>query len=95
MILSLTGLLSFFVQVFLYFVTGAMLTGMTIGLLVYWTGAALSRVLRISEDDSHPPADEVEPPEPAFDYLAEWKAMGDRQLLSTAIVEEEESSSSP
>ncbi|KAJ5613068.1 hypothetical protein N7510_006262 [Penicillium lagena] len=78
-------------EVFLFFVAGAVLTGTTIGLLVYWTGASLSHVLRISEDSS-PPPDDVEPEEPPFDYLAEWKAMGDRQLLSTAIVEEEESS---
>lgn len=72
--------------------TGALLTGATIGLLVYWTGASLSHVLRISEDDSSPPPDDVEPQERAFDYLAEWKATGDGQLLSTAIVEEEETS---
>lgn len=72
--------------------TGALLTGATVGLLVYWTGASLSHVLRISEDDSRPPPDDVEPPKPPYDYLAEWKAMGDGQLLSTAIVEEEETS---
>lgn len=69
------------------------------GLLLHFTGSSLSQLLRIAEDPFTPPRKQDpdfvdrKAEDAPFDYRAEWQAMGDHKLFSTAIVEEEENSS--
>ncbi|KAJ5107667.1 hypothetical protein N7456_004342 [Penicillium angulare] len=77
-------------EAFLYFVTGAVLTGITVGLFLHFSGGALSELLRLQSNRS-PLA--VEPPTPKKEAL-NWEPKWDHHsFLSSTIPEEEENSS--
>lgn len=76
-------------QAFLYFVTGAVLTGVTVGLFLHFTGGAISQLFRLQSSSPPPYQDELEDTkEPPFDWETKWRD----QYLSTTILEEEETS---
>ncbi|KAJ5552787.1 hypothetical protein N7494_002165 [Penicillium frequentans] len=76
-------------EAFLYFVTGAVITGATVGLFLHLTGDALSELLRLRSGPSPSPKDEPLLKDEPIDWQSKW----DHQLLSTTIPEEEENSS--
>ncbi|KAJ5701476.1 hypothetical protein N7488_009024 [Penicillium malachiteum] len=76
-------------EAFLYFVTGALLTGVTVGLFLYFSGNALTELLRLQSSQSFSPKESLNPK----DEPIEWDSKWDNQLLSSTIPEEEENSS--
>ncbi|KAJ5657941.1 uncharacterized protein N7484_001590 [Penicillium longicatenatum] len=76
-------------EAFLYFVTGAVITGVTVGLFLHFTGDALSELLRLQSSPSPSPKDEPALKTEPIDWQSKW----DHQLLSSTIPEEEENSS--
>ncbi|KAJ5972799.1 uncharacterized protein N7479_002717 [Penicillium vulpinum] len=84
-------------EAFLYFMTGAVLVGATIGMILHFTGSTISQFLQIEESDE-PRRPRVkqelldsEPQNPSFDYLE--VQMEDRKFLPySTILEEEENS---
>ncbi|KAJ5504826.1 hypothetical protein N7463_007700 [Penicillium fimorum] len=82
---------------FIYFMTGAVLVGATIGMILHFTGSTISQLLKIEESDE-PQRPRVkqehldfEPQNPSFDYLE--AQMEDRKFLPySTILEEEENS---
>ncbi|OGE51077.1 hypothetical protein PENARI_c014G06674 [Penicillium arizonense] len=83
-------------EAFIYFMTGAVLIGATIGMFLYFTGTGLSHVLRIEDSDEphrRPVKHEAIDPAPQdspFDYL-DLKTE-DHKFLPSTILEEEETS---
>ncbi|KAJ5252771.1 hypothetical protein N7489_003181 [Penicillium chrysogenum] len=84
-------------EAFIYFMTGAVLVGATLGMMLHFTGSTLSQVLHIEESDE-PRRPRVkqelldsEPQKPSFDYLEAQTE--DRKFLPySTILEEEENS---
>lgn len=76
-------------QAFIYFVTGAVLTGITVGLFLHFAGTSLTQLLRL-ESTRPPPhrAELVDPNEPPADWELKWRD----QYTSFTILEEEETS---
>ncbi|KAJ5375485.1 hypothetical protein N7517_007491 [Penicillium concentricum] len=81
----------------IYFMTGAVLVGATIGMILHFTGSTISQLLQIEESDEpqRPRLKrellEPEPQNPSFDYLE--AQMEDRKFLPySTILEEEENS---
>ncbi|KAJ5902532.1 hypothetical protein N7495_003060 [Penicillium taxi] len=70
----------------IYFVTGAVLTGVTVGLLLHFTGGVLSQLLRI-QSRKLLILKEVVPENSSLDWEFKWE---DR-LQQTTILEEESS----
>lgn len=79
-------------QTILYFMTGAVLTGVTAGLILYYMGDILSQLLRLPSTDPEPaPTDLKEKQEPPFDWETRWR---DHYQSSTILEEDEPSQSS-
>ncbi|KAJ5519152.1 hypothetical protein N7453_001574 [Penicillium expansum] len=84
-------------EAFIYFMTGAVLVGATIGMILHFTGSTISQFLQIEESDE-PRRPRVkrelldfEPQHPPFDYLEAQTE--DRKFLPySTILEEEENS---
>jgi hypothetical protein len=79
-------------QTIIYFMTGAVLTGVTAGLILYYMGDILSQLLRLPSTDSEPaPTDFIEKQELSFDWESRWR---DHYQSSTILEEDEPSQSS-
>lgn len=76
-------------QAFIYFVTGAVLTGITVGLFLHFAGDFLSQLLWL-HDTSPPPhqTDLVDKNDPLVDWEYKWRD----QYPPSTILEEEETS---
>ena len=95
--LSCSSVLSIFLlekltrcQTFIYFVTGAVLTGVSVGLFLHYTGGALSQLLQLQPSQQPLSSDFVDPKEEPIDWESKWG----NQFLSSTILEEEENSQS-
>ncbi|KAJ5302174.1 hypothetical protein PENANT_c008G09725 [Penicillium antarcticum] len=83
-------------EAFIYFMTGAVLIGATIGMFLYFTGTGLSHALLIDGSDEprrravKREAIDPVPQEPPFDYLD--VKIEDQRYLPSTILEEEETS---
>ncbi|OQE43492.1 hypothetical protein PENCOP_c003G08722 [Penicillium coprophilum] len=84
-------------EAFIYFMTGAVLVGATIGMILHFTGSTISQLLQIEESDEprqpHVKREllDSEPRNPSFDYLE--VQIEDRKFLPySTILEEEENS---
>ncbi|KAJ9484528.1 hypothetical protein VN97_g8831 [Penicillium thymicola] len=84
-------------EAFIYFMTGAVLVGATIGMILHFTGSTISQFLQI-EDSDEPQRPRVkrellysEPQHPSFDYL-EPQTEDHKFLPYSTILEEEENS---
>lgn len=76
-------------QAFIYFITGAVLAGITVGLFLHFAGDALSQLLRLHPSNPPPQqADLVGPKDPPLDWETQWRD----QYFSSTILEEEENS---
>jgi len=72
--------------------TGAVLTGVTAGLVLHYIGDALSQLLRLPSTSSEPVlTDLVDQKEPLFDWETKWQ---DTYQSSTILEEDENSQSS-
>lgn len=72
--------------------SGAVLTGVTVGLALHYTGDALSQLLRLPSSSSEPPpTDLIDLKEPQLDWETKWR---DNYQSSTILEEEENSQSS-
>ncbi|OQD78439.1 hypothetical protein PENDEC_c001G03464 [Penicillium decumbens] len=79
-------------EAILYFMTGAVLTGVTAGLVLHYIGDALSQLLRLPSTSSEPVlTDLVDQKEPSFDWETKWQ---DTYQSSTILEEDENSQSS-
>ncbi|GLI79260.1 hypothetical protein PoHVEF18_007590 [Penicillium ochrochloron] len=73
-------------EAFLTFVTGAVVTGATVGLCLYFAGDSLSQLLRIQPSIQKAPSTELaEPKDSSYD----WES---KMFMSSTILEEEENS---
>ncbi|KAJ5166371.1 uncharacterized protein N7482_005152 [Penicillium canariense] len=73
-------------EAFLTFVAGAVFTGVTVGLCLYFAGDSLTQLLRLQPSSAPSfPTDLVDPKDPPFD----WES---RMFMSSTILEEEENS---
>ncbi|KAJ5545446.1 hypothetical protein N7461_007750 [Penicillium sp. DV-2018c] len=86
-------------EAFIYFMTGAILIGATVGMMLHFSGTTISQFLHIeySESEERPRPRvkrelvESPPPKPPFDYLEALTE--DRKFLPySTILEEEENS---
>ncbi|KAJ5669273.1 hypothetical protein N7462_010343 [Penicillium macrosclerotiorum] len=76
-------------EAFLTFVTGAVLTGVTVGLFLYITGDTLSQFLRLQQESQLiSPDGSIDLKDPSL----EWEAKLESPFLPSTILEEEESS---
>lgn len=80
---------AYYSQAFIYFVTGAVLTGITVGLVLYFAGTSISQLLGLDSTSppSYPP-DMVHQNDTPVDWELKWKD----QYPSSTILEEEETS---
>lgn len=87
-------------QGFIYFMTGAVLIGATVGMALHFTGSIITQVLHIQESTEktrrrvkREPRESINstPEEPPFDYL-ETKTEDTKYLPYSTILEEEENS---
>ncbi|KAJ5570258.1 uncharacterized protein N7459_009688 [Penicillium hispanicum] len=75
-------------EAFLYFVTGAVLTGVTVGVFLHFTSGAIFQLLRLQEPSSLPGPDDLDDPKQSpLDWDAKWESQ-----FQTTILEEEEPS---
>lgn len=79
-------------QAFIYFVTGAVLTGVTVGLFLHYVGDSLSQLLRLNPTNPRPKeSDLVHPKDSSFEWESKWR---DQYLPSTILEEDENSQAS-
>lgn len=72
--------------------TGAVLTGVAVGLALHYTGDTLSQLLRLPSTSSEPPpANLIDQKGPPFDWETKWR---DHYQTSTILEEDENSQSS-
>ncbi|KAJ5873445.1 uncharacterized protein N7473_013318 [Penicillium subrubescens] len=73
-------------EAFLTFVTGAVVTGATVGVCLYFAGDSLSQFLRIQPSIQNAPSTELAEPK---DQSYDWES---KMFMSSTILEEEENS---
>ncbi|KAJ5127618.1 hypothetical protein N7448_008397 [Penicillium atrosanguineum] len=78
-------------EAILYFMTGAVLTGVTAGLVLYYMDDTLSQLLRLPSTKSEPTANLIEQDDSPFDWETKWR---DNYQSSTILEEDEHSQSS-
>lgn len=71
--------------------TGAVLTGVTAGLVLYYMGDTISQLLRLPSTDSEPTPNLIDQGDSQFDWETKWR---DNYQSSTILEEDEHSQSS-
>ena len=71
--------------------TGAALTGVVAGLVLYYMGDTLSQLLRLPSTNSEPTPELIEQDDSPFDWETKWR---DNYQSSTILEEDEHSQSS-